>query len=289
MVTQRRKEDNRMKLGFLIFLLAVSVGAQRPASTTSMALIPGGSVEMGIDESDIPKLQEKFKIKRAELFAEEVPRHRVTLAGFYIDRTEVTNKAFKRFLDSNPEWRKERIDASLHNVKYLQHWTNGAFPAGQEKHPVVNVTWYAATAFCKSLGKRLPTEAEWEFAARGGLAGKEFPWGDEMPDKNRANFSGSGLGSPTKVASYPPNGYGLYDMAGNVWEFLADEWSKYGSTGPAVNGPLANNFLHVTTRRALRGGSFGGSAVNLRVTYRDSHSPENAVEHVGFRCAANAR
>jgi formylglycine-generating enzyme required for sulfatase activity len=274
---------------WLLVASAVSFVTAQRVSTDGMARIPGGTFEMGINESDIPKMQEKFKIKRAELFAEEVPRHIVTLAPFYIDRTEVTNQAFKRFLEKNPEWRKDRIDASLQNGKYLQDWTNGNFPAGRKKYPVVYVTWYAATAFCNSLGKRLPTEAEWEFAGRGGLIGKEFPWGDEMPDKRRVNFSGSGIGAPTRVGSYPPNGYGLYDMAGNVWEFLADEWSKYSSTASAVDAPAVNDFLQVKTRRALRGGSFGGSAVNLRVTYRDSHSPENAVEHVGFRCAVSAR
>jgi formylglycine-generating enzyme required for sulfatase activity len=114
------------------------------------------------------------------------------------------------------------------------------------------------------------------------LKGKSFPWGDEMPDKSRANFSASGLKAPTAVASYPANGYGLFDMAGNVWEFLADEWQKY--PGKANGEP---DYRQVKTRRALRGGSFGGSPVNLRVTYRDSHSPENSVEHVGFRCAMN--
>ncbi|HUR97723.1 MAG TPA: formylglycine-generating enzyme family protein [Pyrinomonadaceae bacterium] len=265
-----------------------SVGAQRAPFREGMARIPGGIFEMGIEERDIPKLQEKFKIKRAELFKEEVPRHSVTLAPFFMDRTEVTNKAFKRFVDKNPEWQKERISAALHNGKYLQLWANGSFPAGQKNYPVVYVTWYAASAFCRSLGKRLPTEAEWEFAARGALVGKEFSWGDEMPDKNRANFSGSGIGAPTEVASYPPNGYGLYDMSGNVWELLADEWGKYPKQ-KMVNPSTANDFLQVKTRRALRGGSFGGSAVNLRVTYRDSHLPENAVEHVGFRCVADAR
>jgi formylglycine-generating enzyme required for sulfatase activity len=279
---------NKIGAILIVVFAAASMAAQRPPSHEGMARIPGGKFEMGIDAAEITKLQEKFKVKRAELFAEEVPRHSVQLKPFYMDRTEVTNQAFKRFLDKNPEWRKDRIDASLQNGKYLQNWTNGIFPTGKAKFPVVYVSWYAATAFCRSMGKRLPTEAEWEFAARGGLVGKEFPWGDEMPDKGRVNFSGSGLGSPTKVGTYPPNGYGLYDMAGNVWEFLADEWAKYPSTTPTATA-TSNDFLIVKTRRALRGGSFGASAVNLRVTYRDSHSPENAVEHVGFRCASNAR
>ncbi|MEO8574120.1 MAG: SUMF1/EgtB/PvdO family nonheme iron enzyme [Pyrinomonadaceae bacterium] len=282
-----------VSIACLVLTLAYSSAAQVPsnsaASMANMALIPGSSFEMGIDAAMIPKLQTKFNVKRADLFAEETPKHKITLASFYLDRTEVTNGQFKLFIDRHAEWKKAKIAAVYHNGKYLDHWNGNDFPAGRENYPVVFVSWYAASAFCQAQGKRLPTEAEWEFAARGGLGGKDFPWGDEMPDKGRANFSGSGLGAPTKVASYPPNGYGLYDVAGNVWEFLADEWSKYSSAGSAENAPIANDFLHVKTRRALRGGSFGGSAVNLRVTYRDSHSPENAVEHVGFRCAVSAR
>ncbi len=246
-----------------------------------MTLIPGATFEMGTDSTEIPRLQEKFGVKRSELFAEEAPRHKVTVASFYLDRTEVTNAQFKLFVDENPEWRKDRIAAAYHNGKYLQTWAGNSFPPGQENYPVAFVSWYAASAFCQAQGKRLPNEAEWEYAARGGLEEKSFPWGDDMPDKTRANYGASGLNAATAVGSYIANGYSLHDMAGNVWEYLADEWQKY----PATAGDNTANFLQVKTRRALRGGSFGGSAVNLRVVYRDSHAPENAVEHVGFRCA----
>ncbi len=251
-----------------------------------MALIPGATFEMGQDAADIPKLQEKFGVRRAEMFAEETPKHRVTVGSFYLDRTEVTNKQFKLFVDQNPEWQKARIAAEYHNGKYLQHWTGNDFPAGQENHPVVFVSWYAAAAFCQSQGKRLPTEAEWEFAARGGSEGKAFPWGDEMPDKSRANYSDSGLKAVTAVASYLANGYGLHDMAGNAWEFLADEWKKYPLNAGDPSALFKDrSYLGVKTRRSLRGGSFGGARVNMRVTYRDSHLPANAGDHVGFRCA----
>ena len=268
---------------FLILLVVVGLAAQSQrsfASTANMALIPGATFEMGTDEKEIPALQSMFKISRAELFAEEAPRHKITIGSFYLDRTEVTNAQFKSFVDRSSEWRKDKIAAAYHNGKYLQHWNANSFPAGQENHPVTFVSWYAAVAFCQDQGKRLPTEAEWEYAARGGLSGKQFPWGDEMPDKTRANYSATGLNAPTTVANYLANGYGLHDMAGNVWEFLADEWQRYPAAATATT-----DYLKVTSRRALRGGSFGGSPVNLRVTYRDSHSPENAVGHVGFRCA----
>ena len=274
-----------MKAIGLILLLGLCVLAQGPTSLSGMAWIPGSTYEMGTDAVDIPTLMQKFNVKRAELFAEESPRHRVSIASFYLDRTEVTNAQFKRFVDQYPEWQKEKIPANYHNGKYLQHRSNTSFPAGQENYPVVFVSWFAATAFCASQGKRLPTEAEWEYAARGGLNGKDFPWGDEVPDKTRANYSASGLGAPNAVGSYIANGYGLNDMAGNVWEFLADEWRRYSSSSGASNPSTGDQYLQVKTRRALRGGSFGGAPVNLRVTYRDSHAPENAVEHVGFRCA----
>ena len=275
----------------LLLALIIQTPAQATASDKArlagMAFIPGATFEMGQDAVDIPKLQEKFSVRRAEVFAEETPKQRITLGSFYLDRTEVTNGQFKRFVEKNPDWQKGRVAAELHNGKYLQHWNGNDFPAGQENYPVVFVSWYAAAAFCHAHGKRLPTEAEWEFAARGGSEGKTFPWGDEMPDKTRANYSDGGLKGAVAVASYVANGYGLHDMAGNVWEFLADEWKKY----PYEMGSDPSNlfkdrsYLGVKTRRALRGGSYGGSPVNMRITYRDSHLPENAGDHVGFRCA----
>ena len=259
-----------------------------------MVLISGAIFEMGTDAREIPKLQEIFNIRRGAVFEEETPRRRVQIDSFHLDRTEVTNAAFKKFLDKNPAWRKDKLAAEFHNGKYLQDWNGADFPAAKARFPVVFVSWHAAVGYCRSLGKRLPTEAEWEYAARGGLAGKQFPWGDELPDKRRANFGASEIGAATAVGSYAPNGYGLYDMAGNVWEFLADEWQKYPEdAGMAVNPVAGGDFFmtdsyrQVKTRRALRGGSYGGAAVNLRVTYRDSHLPENAGDHVGFRCARN--
>ncbi|HEY8561125.1 MAG TPA: formylglycine-generating enzyme family protein [Pyrinomonadaceae bacterium] len=280
----------------LPLLAAISIFVSGQGKKTQMVLIEGATFEMGTDKAEIPKLLEIFQVKRADLFNEETPRRRVRLDSFYLDRTEVTNADFKRFLDKNPAWRKGKIAAELHNGKYLQDWNGSDFPVGKAKHPVAFVSWYAAVAFCQSRGKRLPSEAEWEYAARGGLQNKHFPWGDEPPDKTRANFGASEIGAPTAVAAYAPNGYGLYDLAGNVWEFLADEWSKYPETTETAINPVAGgdfftsgSFRLVRTRRALRGGSFGGAAVNLRVAYRDSHAPENAVAHVGFRCAQGRR
>jgi formylglycine-generating enzyme required for sulfatase activity len=278
--------------------ISVCVSAQIDEKKTkeTMVLIPGAIFEMGQGKDDIPKLQEIFKIGRAELFAEEVPKHRVKLSSLYLDKYEVTNAEFKRFLDSNPDWRKDRVPAELHNGKYLSDWNVNDFPSGKANYPVVFVNWHAAVAYCQAQGKRLPTEAEWEFAARGGRENKVFPWGDEMPDKTRVNFGESGFGAAVAVGSYPANGHGLFDMAGNVWEFLADEWAAYSGqnklqVNPVAGGDffLSETYRQVKTRRAIRGGSYGAGPVNLRVTYRDSHLPTNAGDHVGFRCAKNAK
>jgi formylglycine-generating enzyme required for sulfatase activity len=274
---------------------ALASGNTRNADSEQMALIPGGTFAMGIDETDLKRYQEFFQITAAQLFEPAMPKHTVTVDGFLMDRNLVTNAAFKRFVQQHPEWGTERIPGNLHNGHYLEHWKAGAIPQGRAAHPVVNVSWYAAVAFCQAKGKRLPTETEWEHAAKGKLEGI-FPWGNVAADKTRANFSDSGLATTSKVASYPANGYGLFDMAGNVWEYLADEWQPYRSE--AQKNPVGgndffdkgDNFLRVKSRRVIRGGSFGGAPINMWVEYRDSHPPENAKEFVGFRCAkSNAK
>jgi formylglycine-generating enzyme required for sulfatase activity len=255
-----------------------------------MALIPGATAQMGIDATDVPRLRKIFDVEGMELFEAEIPKHSVTVSSFYIDRHLVTNSKFKKFVDENAAWQVGHISSDLHNGNYLRHWKPAGIPAGRENHPVVNVSWYAAMAYCRWSGKRLPTEAEWEHAARGGLNGL-FPWGDEAADKGRTNYRGSGIGSTSAVGSYPANRYGLFDVAGNVWEFLADEWQPYPSgaqRNPVAGGDLfvrGDSFLKVKKRRVIRGGSYGGDPINLWVEYRDSHPPENAKEFVGFRCA----
>ena len=245
-----------------------------------MAFIPAGSLWMGTDSSEIPALLLRYGTTREELFLGETPRKRIHLRAFAIDRTEVTHEQFGTFLRRHPEWRREAVPPESHNGDYLKYWVGSQYPAGADRLPITYVTWSAASAYCASVDKRLPTEAEWEYAARGGLRDPEFPWGDEPPDSAHANWRGSGLGAPSEVGRYPANGYGVYDMAGNVWEFVADAWAADSiRLGPAGHGdgPQA--------RYVIRGGSFGGAAVNLRVRYRDSHPAGGAGPHVGFRCA----
>jgi formylglycine-generating enzyme required for sulfatase activity len=259
-----------------------------------MAMIPGGTFEMGRSSEEIERAMQAYGINHREIFEPEFPRHAVRMDPFYIDKYEVTNAQFRAFIADNPEWSKLRIAPSLHNGHYLEHWSGDQYPAETGRRPVVFVSWYAALAYCRWAGKRLPTEAEWEFAARGGLPETEFPWGTQSPDTQRANFSQSGFRHVITVGSYPPNGYGLFDMAGNAWEFCLDEWQPDYYSRSGIDNPMAgaipsgkDSYLAIRTRRVIRGGSWGASPLNLRVTYRDSHPPEGAGDHVGFRCVCS--
>jgi len=281
----------------LLFLALTTLVAQNARGTkyASMVRIPGATFRMGTDAARIPEIARTFNIsKHPDLLQSETPQHTVSIKTFYLDKYEVTNAAFQKFIRARPEWEAAHIPKRFHNGNYLTDWNADNFPPGKANHPVVNVSWYAAVAFCQWSGKRLPTEAEWEFAARGGLADKTFPWGDEPVDSARANYSGSNIHGTRSVGSYPANGCGLFDIAGNVWEFLADDWAPYQDmpkVNPVAGGKLYGapdeSFREVTTRRVIRGGSFAGSPLNLRVTYRDSHPPDGAQGFVGFRCAAD--
>jgi len=281
-----------------IILAGLSAGAfvsfaQSPRSPKKMVLIKAATFTMGTAASDIDRLKALYSVKRADLFSAELPAHRVTLSAYLIDRHEVTNKDYAKFLRANPVWLPGRTPAKYDNGNYLKDWVNGKYPKDEAEMPVTNVNWYAAMAYCHWAGKRLPTEAEWEYAARGGLQGAEYPWGNAKADPTLANYGKSAFGKPVKVGSYQPNGYGLYDMAGNVWEFTADEWGKY-SAADAENPLVGTNifgsldFDLITTRRVIRGGSWGGAPINLRVAYRDSHPPNGSQPFVGFRCAMSA-
>jgi formylglycine-generating enzyme required for sulfatase activity len=276
-------------IGWLVALAAFTAAATAQTSET-VVLVRGATTQMGIDEDEIPFFQQIFHINQRRLFQDASPKHSVTLDSFYIDKKLVTNAEFKKFLEGNPGWQKDRIDPSLDNGEYLREWVGNAYPDSKAEHPVVSVSWYAAVAYCRWQGKRLPTEAEWQFAARGDLKRPLFPWGDELPDASRANYTASGLKTTTPVGMYSANGLGIFDMAGNVWEFTADAWNSYGTrldSGAGIN-LSGNEYLNVTSRRVIRGGSWGGSPINLWVEYRDSHPPNGARDFVGFRCAKSS-
>ena len=182
--------------------------------------------------------------------------------AFYMDTTEVTVGQFKKFLKSSGYKPKEPIN-----------WAKLYKYSPNDKHPMIYVTWHDATAYAKWVGKRLPTEKEWEYAARGGLIKKEYVWGDdEAVARDYANYDGTGGKDKWEycapVGSFKPNGYGLYDMGGNVWEWCQD---RYDSD---------------KTRRILRGGSWYGNTVSLRAAFRFGNGPSNAGISYGFRCVS---
>ncbi len=258
-------------------------GGEAPAG---MVFVPGGRFLMGTDPADLPEIMERFEITRVEMLQPEFPQHPVRVEDFFLDRTDVTNADFVEFVRVNPEWSREGADASLHNGRYLEHWTPEGPREADVQRPVTFVTWYAASAYCDWRGKRLPSEAEWEYAAGGADPSRLYPWGSTPPSDDLVTWSGSGRDRPDPVASHPPTELGLYDMAGNVWEFLADEWrDSYDEPQPARDPAAAETRQRVDTRYAVRGGSYGASAANMRIRYRDSHHANDAREMVGFRCA----
>ncbi len=244
---------------------------------------------MGTDAGSVASLRNRYEVDWPEVFENETPARRVTVGDFRMDRHEVSHRRFAAFLEARPEWQPERLPSDRHNGDYLRGWSAGSFPEGKGDHPVVDVTWHAAQAFCRWSDGRLPTEAEWEYAARCGDE-REFPWGNELPSPDRANYSASGFRATVAAGSYPPNSCGLQDLAGSVWEFLYDAWRpaypQREETDPCHDCPATPaEEMRVEGRRAVRGGSYGGSVVNLRTRWRDSHVVTNAIEFVGFRCA----
>lgn len=255
-----------------------------------MVLIPAGEFQMGSPDAD-PKDYEH-------------PLHTVYTDAFYMDVHEVTNAEYKTFVDANPHWRKERIYQG-YAEGYLTHWRENNYPEGEADHPVIFVSWHAAMAYAKWLGKRLPTEAEWEKAARGGLEGKLFPWGNTLPDGTQCNFADKrtdyewsnmdvddGYKLTAPVGSYSANGYGLYDMSGNVWEWCLDAY-HYQFTDSARSNPIGGSekiadvveeHRHIRTERVLRGGAWNDDERFLRITFRTNYPAWNTENCSGFRC-----
>jgi formylglycine-generating enzyme len=285
---------------------AASFLSKENGSTRGMRLIPGGQFLMGSET--------------------EPPVHRVQIPAFHIDVTCVTNEQFSEFVNATGyETDAEQIGwgfvfaghlSATQQAKQVRWRVHGSewwcrvegatwrHPGGPDfnvktrwQHPVVQVSWYDAKAYAEWAGKRLPSEAEWEFAARGGLEQKSFPWGDELEPNGVhmmnvwqgvfpiLNTEADGYYGPAPAKSFKPNGYGLYNMTGNVWEWCADWFDpNYYGLSPRVNprGPAAGD------RRVMRGGSYlchHSYCNRYRTDARYSNTPDSSTTNCGFRCA----
>jgi formylglycine-generating enzyme len=313
----------------------VATQAASTAQAGDMVWIPGGSFTMGGIGADVPP--------------DELPLHDVRVDGFWMDKTEVTNEQFARFVQETgyvtvaerpltakttpgllPEYEGKTASLCFRAPKAgepvnsaYQWWEpriganwrhpdgEGSDLKGREKHPVVHVCYEDALAYCKWAGKRLPTEAEWEFASRGGLVAQPFMWGSEMRPGGRwmANiWQGKfpaeqrvedGFETTAPVANFPPNGYGLYDMAGNVWE-ITDDWYRpdtyalraKNSIRAARRNPRGPSDSHDpdepgTAKKVTRGGSFMCSdnyCRGYRPSARMKTAPDTGLQNTGFRC-----
>jgi formylglycine-generating enzyme len=316
-----------------------STERRQHSAPRGMIFIPGGTFRMGSDRH----------------YAEEAPVHRVTVDGFWIDRTPVTNREFRKFVNETghvtfaemPPDPKDYPGALQHmlkagslvftppkhpvNLSDWSQWWNFKFGAnwrrpygprssirGLDDHPVVHVAFRDAEAYADWAGKKLPTEAEWEFAARGGLDGAEFAWGDEFTPggKHRANtwqgnFPHHNLASDrfertSPVIAFPPNGYGVYDMIGNVWEWT-DDWyaPKHQADAPKAccipenpRGGRADESYDPCQpnikipRKVIKGGSHlcaPNYCRRYRPAARHAEAVDTSTSHVGFRCIIRGR
>ncbi len=240
--------------------------------TPDMVLIPEGSFLMGSTERD-----GRVGI---EVGVDEIPQHRIYLPAFYIDRYEVTNRSYKAF-----------VDETGRSNKVPGYWQNGTYLPGSGKEPVSDTDWFDAADYCGWAGKRLPTEAEWEKAARGS-DGRVWPWGDRF-ETGRSNTAEERHGWKRPVGSYgmDVSPYGVYDMEGNVKEWTSSWYEAY-------SGNTLKRVAFGKSFRVLKGGSYVESGAMVRLASRTAimatHDPEgNLTWHTdyshGFRCAKNAR
>jgi len=264
----------------------------RPADGMVMVYVPAGEFQMGSTDAEVDAALELCNqyhrgCERA-WFEREQPVHTVALDGFWIDRTEVTNRQYARCVAAgacNPPARSDSYSRD-------SYYGNSAYG----DYPVIWVSWDDAVDYCAWAGGRLPTEAEWEYAARG-PEGRTFPWGDGF-DGTRLNYCDAncefdwsdgavddGYADTAPVGSYPAGASwaGALDLAGNVWEWVADWYGAYPS-GRQENptGPSSGE------DRVVRGGSWGSGPYRVRAAYRDGFPPVYRNAYIGFRCARSS-
>lgn len=221
-----------------------------------MILLQAGTFMMGSDGTE----------------SNEKPVHEVTLNAFYIGKYEITNRQYKAFIE-------------LTGLKPPTTWGEGNFSEQDADHPVTGITWEDAYAYCDWLSDfskkkyRLPTEAEWEYAARGGLTGMIYPWGNDI-NKLRANYGKNYSEGTTSAGKTKPNDFGICDMAGNAAEWTADWYSdEYYGQSPKENpkGPASGS------KKVVRGGAWNDDPEDIRVSVRKDESPTSTSEYIGFR------
>jgi sulfatase modifying factor 1 len=269
---------------------------ENPAAIPGMVLIMGGKFQMGTDDG----------------MPYEAPMHTVELNSFLIDEHETTVAEFAKFVETtNFKTDAEKFGWSEVFDTASGEWTrsdgaNWRHPDGpgseaKPGEPVCQVSWNDAVAYAEWAGKRLPTEAEWEFAARGGLTGKKYSWGDDLRPNGKPvanwwqgtfpdyNTGEDGFIKRAPVKSFAPNGYGLYDTAGNVWEWCADWYGEdYYKASPAQDPPGAKS----GEERSIRGGSWmcaENFCTNYRVAARSHATPDSGMNNLGFRCVKDAK
>jgi sulfatase modifying factor 1 len=237
-----------------------------------MVLIPEGSFPMGVPHGD------------RDGGRDEYPRHDVFVNNFYIDKFELTNGRYLEFVKAT----NHRIPQNPKNAT-RNLWEGDTITESLADRPVVNVDWADAQAYCQWAGKRLPTEAEWEKAAKG-TTDRRFPWGNVEPTNKHLNFNQQWIGEKTlmPVGSYElgKSPFGVYDMAGNVWEWVNDWYdAKYYEKSPAKNptGPETG------TKRVLRGSGWQNETPTVRIFTRVDSDPTIRNESTGFRCAMDVR
>ncbi len=253
----------------LIGMILSSCFLRVPPPPPEMVAVPAGEFIRGSDKVDADRQGEEFGSAKP-WYLDEHPQHKMHLPAFYIDRYEITNAQYKTFIDATRS--RPPVSFFIRSV-----------PPGRENHPVTDVSWYDADHYCRWAGKRLPTEAEWEKAARG-TDGREFPWGNAY-DNKKLNAGDSGFGDIVPVGSFKAGAspYGAMDLSGNVWEWTADWYRPY--PGSTYKHP---NFGE--KQKVFRGGGWGGQGhfslpLFYRTTYRSSIPPEEAYADLGFRCA----
>lgn len=212
---------------------------------------------------------------QAERYAVERPRHPVRLTrGFWMSRGPVTVRAYRYFA-------LKRALPMPRPPNNNPNWVN-------DDHPIVNVTWMQAREYCAWVGGRLPTEAQWEYAGRGGRDGTIYPWGSER-NPDMANFTDNqrwGRRGTSPVGSFPENGYGLVDMVGNVWEWVSDWYDDEAYRSRSTSQPTVDPevFINKMDRRVVRGGSWESIAEEIRLSVRGYQTPAAGFLDFGFRC-----